>query len=215
MWRSLVRWRGPRVGHGVVAPRQRLEQRRGVGFSSLSPRSLREICKLELFESEGRDACAEIWRAYHEEKRDAAGAVLTRDVCARVLERAKQCPMFVFPVFKSTDGAFLMMLSQFQQNVFLFTSLEEYKQNPHGATPWLSIALYDDLTATKDLGLLRADFMPSVSKKEAQVLAEMLVDAYDVSFADHCQRFNLTPQSFSFDLYSKSAADKFSSKFTK
>ena len=105
-----------------------------------------------------------------------------------------------------------MMLSQFQANAFLFTYLEEYKTNPSTASPWLSIGVYDELITSNGLGLIRTDFMPSVSKKEANVVTEMLLDRYGASFSMWLEPFNSKPNSFNFDQYIQDS-NKFTNKF--
>lgn len=37
--------------------------------------------------------------------------------------------------------------------------------NPEGAQPYATISMYDDLVQSKDLGLVRADITPNLSKK--------------------------------------------------
>jgi len=186
----------------------------GVGFSALSPRSLKEVCKLELFESQDSDKCKEIWTSYHETKKDATGMHVSKETCASVLMRAKTCPVFIFPIFKSEES-YLVLLSQFMPNTnsFVFAYLEEYKKNPTAAAPWISVALYDDLTASKGIGLLRADFMPSISKKEATVLCNMLIEAYSGTLAPFSEAFNRTPDRFNFEDYSKASKAMFCQRF--
>ena len=141
-----------------------------------------------------------------------------------MMARAKKCSTFVYPVWKtkprlhsteesaldnadtpsssaSSSDAFLVLLSQFQQpNYFLFTFLEEYRRDPASAQPWMSVAVYPDLLESKGMGLVRADFMPSISKAEASLLMDMLVDSYSTS-TTHLEAFNLKPHSFNFDAY--------------
>jgi ATP11 protein len=47
--------------------------------------------------------------------------------------------------------------------------ISEYKRNPNTASPWLSVALYDDLAADKGITLIRSDFLPHLSKKVGAV----------------------------------------------
>lgn len=206
-WRSLLR-----INIGRYRAASQLTKRSFSGFSSLSPKTLSDVVKLELFAEESADRCKEIWSAYHSEKKDSSGISVTKEVCNEILQRAKKCPMFVFPIYKGLD-AYLMMLCQFQNNIFLFTYLEEYKSNPSTASPWMSIAVYDDLLVTKGMGLMRSDFMPSISKKEATVLNEMLIDAYGPMFAKHTEPFNIKPESFYFETYSKDMSSTYSGRF--
>lgn len=200
----------------LLSPARRLLS----GFSSLSPKTLHSVVKLDKFAEESPDKCREIWKAYHYLQPNAAGTTLAKEACDAMMARAKKCSTFVYPVWKTksnpekidqekekekeNDGpldAYLVLLSQFQQpNYFLFTFLEEYRRDPASAQPWMSVAVYPDLLESKGMGLVRADFMPSISKSEASLLMDMLVDSYSTS-TTHLEAFNLKPQSFNFDSY--------------
>lgn len=138
-----------------------------------------------------------------------------------MMQRAKTCKTFIHPVFKlaGTDNAYLVLLSQFQPpNYFLFTFLEEYRQNPATAQPWMSVAVYLDLLESKKIGLIRADFMPSISKAEAKVLVDMLVASYTVapmggSYEKYLEAFNLNPDDFNFDDYIFETRETFRHRF--
>ncbi len=43
--------------------------------------------------------------------------------------------------------------------------LQDYKVNPGGAQPYATVSMYSDLVESKDLGLIRADITPNLSKK--------------------------------------------------
>lgn len=169
------------------------------GFSAFGPRSLKEICKLELFEREDPEKCGQIWTEFHATKKDAVGLVVDSPTCLKIFKRAKQCPNFILPVFKGSDNSHLILLSQFQRNAFLFTTLEEFKSNPGNSSLCLSVALFDDMVETKGLGMLRADFLPALTKKEATVLSSMLVESY--SSDGWVDVFNLSPKTFDYEAY--------------
>ena len=67
------------------------------------------------------------------------------------------------------------MLAQWQDNVCLFTFLEEYKKNPHSAEPWAAMTMYNELVNTHAVALSRFDYNPlHLSKVEAKHLMELL-----------------------------------------
>lgn len=107
--------------------------------------------------------CQEIWKEYHHEKSDSLVTTLSGADFAAVTERARASPYFVFPVYRK-DG-FFNMICQFQDTCFLLTYLEAFKENPGLAPPCLTVSLFDDLTESKDIGLLRADIVNMLDKK--------------------------------------------------
>lgn len=75
-----------------------------------------------------------------------------------------------------------MMLSQFRdRRHFLFTYLEDYKQNPTFARPNVAVTLHDDLAEEKGIVLLRADLESLLTKRESEHLVEQLIQTYLVS----------------------------------
>lgn len=42
---------------------------------------------------------------------------------------------------------------------------KDYKVNPEGAQPYATISMYSDLVESKELGLIRADITPNLTKK--------------------------------------------------
>lgn len=42
---------------------------------------------------------------------------------------------------------------------------QDYKVNPGGAQPYATVSMYPDLVESKDLGLIRADITPNLTKK--------------------------------------------------
>lgn len=173
------------------------------GFSSLSPKTLDAVVKLDLLTKETPENIKIIWEEHHMTKQTCSAATISKHACATVLKNAKESPLFIFPVFKETDSSFVMLLSQLHERNFLFTYLEDFKLNPSTASPWMSLALFDDLP---QLSLVRADHMPSVTKQEAIVLTTMLLDMYgdkqkSNEYKSFVYPFNKHPVDFNFDLY--------------
>ncbi|TYZ63595.1 hypothetical protein PybrP1_010889 [[Pythium] brassicae (nom. inval.)] len=162
------------------------------GFSFPAPRSLQQIVRLELLENEPRARVQQIWEEYHHEKGDALATTLSGAEFAVLAERARASPFFVFPVYRK-DG-FFNMICQFQDTCFLLTYLEAFKENPALAPPCLTVSLFGDLAESKDVGLLRADIVNMLDKKESQVLLDQLLASYsDEKLFQWVHKFNHEP----------------------
>jgi len=182
-----------------VLPRLHRTASRCFSFSLASPRSLNDIVKLDALQALESNKIEDIWTNYHSDpKLSAVGHVLTPDHHSLIMERAKSCPMFVFPVFKDADN-YYSLVSQFQDRLFFLTYLEDYRTNPTTAQPYMSIALFDELKETKGLCFSRADYLPSVSRSEAGRILDLVSQCYtnDEGFK-HIHAFNKTPEKFSF-----------------
>jgi ATP synthase F1 complex assembly factor 1 len=141
----------------------------GGGFSFPSPRSLQSIVKLEELMQETPSNVRRIWQEYHEDKADGVASVLNVEEFQRLVQRAKDCPFFVFPVYRvnkeTKDVGFFTMLAQFQDTCFLLTTLDAYRENPSQAPPCMTISLFDDLVQSKELALLRGDVANVLEKQ--------------------------------------------------
>jgi hypothetical protein len=187
--------------------------RRGLSsFAYPAPRSLNELVKIDLFESETPDRVGEIWRDYHATADTAVGAVLSAADHATVFERAAKCRFFIHPIFR--EGGHFMMLTEFQDRHFLTTYLEKFKENPTASTPQLTVTVYDELVAEKGLALVRGDIISSIDKTEAARLVNggdasglglggVLGSYINEELYSHVEAFNLTPQQFDLDAYMK------------
>uniref|UniRef100_K3X797 ATP synthase mitochondrial F1 complex assembly factor 1 n=1 Tax=Globisporangium ultimum (strain ATCC 200006 / CBS 805.95 / DAOM BR144) TaxID=431595 RepID=K3X797_GLOUD len=170
------------------------------GFSYPAPRSLQQIVKLELLENESQEQIRAIWENYHREKDDSLATTLASEQYANLVQRATASPFFLFPVYRK-EG-FFNMICQFQDTCFLLTYLEAFKENPGLAPPCLTVSLYDDLVENKQIGLLRADVINMLDKKESQVLLDQLVASYsDEKLFAWVHRFNHEPEQFDFEAY--------------
>merc|ERR1712146_60816 len=97
-------------------------------------------------------------------------------------------------------------MGQFQDNHCIFTSLEDYKQNPHSAAPLVAVNMYD-LKLTHDLILVRAELSPQhVTKKEAKMLME-LMRIYYVNDNQYrrIEEFNHRPGQFDYNAHVREA----------
>ena len=175
------------------------------GFSLLTPTDLNDIVKLEVLMQEPSDRIKEIWSEYHTVNKSGLQICGNLDTRMDQLLRAKgkESPMFVFPVFKGSDDQYMVLFSQFQENMFILTYLEEYKRNPASAQPWMQITLYDELVKEKAIGLYRADFIPNLNKAESTLILKMLFDVYsdEIMYNSHVLTFNKHPEQFNFKKY--------------
>jgi len=171
------------------------------GFSSMSPEQLNTIVKLNVFAQETPERVNSIWREYHKKSLAATGFTLHAPDHVVITERMKQCPMFIWPVYKNENDN-VIILSQKQGKFVFCTYLEDYKLNPETAAPWMSLAMYDDMCASKGMALIRGDFTPNLTKTEGEILSRMILFGYhDDAAYKHVQAFNKTPASFDFEAY--------------
>ena len=83
----------------------------------------------------------------------------------------------------------------------------------------MSIAIYNELAQEKDVSLLRADFVPHITKQEAVALTKMFVDGYarnkDTQMCQFIEAFNLKPETFNFEDYIAYTKSSYFSLFQK
>ena len=76
--------------------------------------------------------------------------------------------MFILPVKR--DSGHFIVVGQFKGRTTLITHLEDYKQNPNAADPYLTISVHDELVETKDIALVRGDFSDKLRKVRLRLL---------------------------------------------
>ena len=182
-----------------IAPRVR--SRAMSGFSSLTPRSLDDIVKRDLLVEESVDRLKQIWLQYHDSSNSAVGFTIDASAQSLITERMKECPMCIWPVFKSGDDHFIL-LSQLQDTFVLCTYLEEFKRDPATASPWLTLAVYDEFCQDKEVALVRGDFTPNLTKAEGDLTSRLILHAYhdDAAF-EYIRTFSQNPAEFDYAKY--------------
>ena len=60
----------------------------------------------------------------------------------------------------------------------MLTWLDEYRQNPQAANPYMVLTCFDELTLSKGVGLMRGDVIQSLSRNEGRVIMEQVMDTY-------------------------------------
>jgi len=167
-------------------------------FTFTGPRNLNDIVKKELLENKSSSEIADIWYTYHETKDHVHGLVLAGDQGKSVLSRAAQCPFFLQPIFRG-EG-FFHLLSQFQDQHFLFAYLADYQMDPARAQPLLTCSVFNDFN---DITLVRADVVNhGIDDEEGRKVVSFLLDSYanDEEFKT-VENFNKAPEKFDIDFY--------------
>ncbi|EFA74562.1 hypothetical protein PPL_00061 [Heterostelium album PN500] len=162
------------------------------------PPTLNEIVKLELLQKESPETIKEIWLRYHS-KKDSICAVIPAETYNKLKQRAKSCPLFVFPL--PGDKGYISILYQWQEDYFMYTYLDQYKKYTVNAVPWLSAAHYTDLLESKGIVLMRAD--PNLEVLNT-VQAQFLYNQTQIFLLDDkkfniMQTFTYNPQRFDFN----------------
>lgn len=167
------------------------------GFSFPAPRKLEQIVKYALLEREQPPRIKEIWNEYHDGRLDCVATTWSQAEFEGIAERKRRCPRFIYPVLKG-DGKFFTLVAEWQDKYCIFTFLDDYRRNPTLAEPYMSVALFDDFLARKQLVLVRGDFSGHLTKRDAAHIMNLMRHFY---FAEPkaVEDFNLRPQEFSFD----------------
>ena len=129
------------------------------------------------------------------------GLLLNGEEGKSVLARAKESPFFIQPIFR--DDGFFNLVSQFQGPChFLLAYLEDYKMDPHSASPLLTFSVFDDYADEKDTTLIRCDILnKSIETEEGRKVVQSLLDNYRTTeeFNETVKVFNERPSDFDFD----------------
>lgn len=166
------------------------------GFSFPAPRRLESIIKYALLEREEPRVITRVWNEFHDARLDCVASTWSKEEYEGIQERKRRCPRFVYPVLKG-DGKFFNLIAEWQDKFCIFTYLEDYKRNPSGAEPYLSVALYDDFLPRKQLVLVRGDFSGHLRKRDAAHVLNLMRFFY-FQEPKHVETFNLDPARFDF-----------------
>ena len=167
-----------------------------------TPRTLTDVAKLDLLQSEDPARIGAIWEAFHQEQQSVAGCAIDPVDDSTIVERGGESPNFVFPMRR--EGGHFMLFSQFSpaHRMFVLTSLEDYRRAPEMAQPWASVHMFDELVATKGVGLLRAEVLPErLTSAEAAHLLLLYQRFYGTSNYDKVWKFNHAERHFDLDGY--------------
>jgi ATP synthase F1 complex assembly factor 1 len=139
---------------------------------------LDSIVKVALLKNETKERVEEIWTSFYREKEHNIAQTWTKKDFEELNAAAKKLGrFFIFPVAR--EGGHFVVLSQVQDKHVLFTFLDDYKADPHGAQPYLTVTFYDELAATKDLVLVRGDIQPhALTAPESARLVDLVRSFY-------------------------------------
>ena len=170
--------------------------KRFMSFSYPSPRTLAEITNLPLLEAEDANGIKTIWETHHDAQETCISGTMTGTQYDTLFKRLAESQYFVLPV-KRDDGHFVL-LSQAQEKHILFTYLEDFRNNPETALPYLAITLYDDFKDSKDLVLVRGDVSDMMTKHESNNTLHLFTKYYFSDY-DWVNTFNNNSNEFKFE----------------
>jgi ATP synthase F1 complex assembly factor 1 len=170
--------------------------RAGAGMTG--SKSLSTILKMELIQDKTPEEIALIWNQYHSGK-DCIFAVLKESEYQNLMEKSKECPVFVYPIRR--DDGFEFILSQFDRHEVYFTPLGMFQLVRENAPPCLTLTYYRELMHDKGIVLMNGQFDPKVLKQElALSLVQQLSIFYGINskYYGIVQRFNYQPEKFQY-----------------
>ena len=183
-----------------IRPGLQVAGKRYMSFSFAGPRTLNEIMKKEMVEDKKGNEVSDIWFSYHDSKDGVIGMSLKGSDGTKIVDRARSCPFFVHPIFR--DDGFFNLISQFQgPSHFLMAYLEDYKMDPHSATPLITFSVFNDYAKSKDVSLVRCDILnEGINGDEGRRVVEGILEHYrnDDDFVS-VETFNHRPSEFDFD----------------
>uniref|UniRef100_A0A182QD06 ATP synthase mitochondrial F1 complex assembly factor 1 n=1 Tax=Anopheles farauti TaxID=69004 RepID=A0A182QD06_9DIPT len=136
-----------------------------------SHRKLSDIMRLELIEDKSADDIKHLWLEYHKNK-DVITAAIPVDQFNLMMKRAKQYPVFIFPIPRSQGYEFIML--QFAANTVHFTPLLNYQVHKENAPECLNITMFTECS-DKGIVLMRGEYDTKViNAQEAQCLANQV-----------------------------------------
>lgn len=89
---------------------------------------------------------AQIWTEYHQQ-RDSICAIIPKVTYDRIIKRAAECPLFVYPLPRDEGVEFIF--AQFSKNDCHFTPLLSFKTFGENAPPILTISHYQEFSESK------------------------------------------------------------------
>lgn len=159
------------------------------GFTYPAPRKLDDVVKLDLLRRESKERVEEIWLGYHAEKEFNVAEMWTAEQFKAFKQAAaKFGKLFFFPVPR--DGGHFNVISQVQGAHVLFTYLEDYKRDPHGAQPYLAVTFYEELAKDQGLVLVRGDIAPLALDREESLKLLALTRQYYLEETESVAAFN-------------------------
>ncbi|KAK3796945.1 hypothetical protein RRG08_032247 [Elysia crispata] len=168
----------------------------GVGMTRQE--GLDSVLKMDLIKDKTTEEISQIWSQYHCNK-DCVFSVLKVEEFQNLMEKSKECPVFVYPVPRE-DG-FEFILSQFDRHDVYFTPLSMFQLVRENAPPCLTLKHYAELMDDKDIVLMAGHYDDKVLKQELALnLTQQMSIFYGrgSKFYDLVKCFNYTPEKFQY-----------------
>ncbi|XP_046546075.1 ATP synthase mitochondrial F1 complex assembly factor 1-like [Haliotis rubra] len=151
-----------------------------------SSKGLDSIMKTDLIRDKTAEEIEEIWKEYHSRK-ECVFAVLKSIDYDDLLQKAKTCPSFLYPLPRQ-DG-YEFFFSMISGKSVYFTPLIMYQQMKENAPPCLSLVHFTELQEDKGIVLMTGQYDDSLLKrKDAINLVRQMTMYYNRTSGE---RFNL------------------------
>ncbi|XP_072173307.1 ATP synthase mitochondrial F1 complex assembly factor 1-like [Diadema setosum] len=164
---------------------------------SQGQKSLDSIVKTDLLRQHSVEEITQIWKDFHKDK-DYICAVIPSDTYSRMQEKAREFPMFLYPLPRAEGYEFFF--AQFDNHCCYFTSVINYQAYQENAPALLTITHYPELQEEKGIVLMRGEMDTKfVSVQDAQFFANQLQLYYATEDAARQQLlsdFNRRPADF-------------------
>lgn len=100
----------------------------------------------------------------------------------------------------NTQTGFFILVSQYMDpSHFCMAYLEDYKMDPHSATPLLTFSIFNDLADSKNISLVRCDILnKSIADNEGMKIVSSTLQNYKQDF-NSIKTFNTDSQHFDVD----------------
>lgn len=178
----------------LLKPKKKID---GNSSAELPFKKLSDIMKIDLLTGKSAEEIKHIWLEYHREK-DVLVATIPNETYKLMNERAKQYPLFIFPLPRSQGFEFFLL--QFASNTVHFTPLLCYQVHKENAPECLNIVHYSEFSDEHNLVLMRGEYDANViNAQEAQCLVNQLQLYYsqnNETKLNLLEKFTKEPDSF-------------------
>ncbi|GFR86103.1 ATP synthase mitochondrial F1 complex assembly factor 1 [Elysia marginata] len=168
----------------------------GVGMTRKE--GLDSVLKMDLIKDKNAEEISQIWSQYHANK-DCVFSVLKAEEFQNLMEKSKECPVFVYPIPR--DDGFEFILSQFDRHDVYFTPLSMFQLVRENAPPCLTLKHYAELMEDKGIVLMAGHYDDQVLKQELALnLTQQMSIFYGrgSKFYELVKCFNYTPEKFQY-----------------
>jgi len=159
-------------------------------------KGLDSIIKLDLISELPVEDIKKIWVEYYS-KKDAVCAVIPADTFTIIRTVAESYPVFLYPLPR--ENGYEMLMCQYFNNDFHFTSLHNYQRHKEYAPNQLTLRHFTELEKDKGIVLMSGMLTDeSISVTDAQFLSYQL-QHFSTQRPDLIRNFNTNPDSFKVD----------------